>query len=58
MKPVSIPLYRMDPAELNEFEAEIKDFLNKGFIQPSISPWGDNALFFKMKDEPLRICIY
>ena len=35
--PISILPYRMAPAELKELKAQLKDLLDKGFIQPSIS---------------------
>ena len=35
---ISIPPYWMAPAELKEFKAQLKDFLDKGFISPCISP--------------------
>ncbi|XP_075074805.1 uncharacterized protein LOC142162357 [Nicotiana tabacum] len=38
-QPISIPLYRMAPAELKELKAQLKDLLNKGFIRPITSPW-------------------
>ena len=38
-KPISIPPYRMAPAELKELKLQLKDLTDKGFIQPSISPW-------------------
>jgi len=56
-KPISIPPYRMAPAELKELKAQLKDFLDKGFIQPSISPWGALVLFKKKKDGSLRMYI-
>ncbi|WMV49693.1 hypothetical protein MTR67_043078, partial [Solanum verrucosum] len=39
-QPISIPPYRMAPVELKELKSQLKDLLDKGFIQPSISPWG------------------
>ena len=36
--PISIPPYRMAPAELKELKLQLKDLTNKGFIQLSISP--------------------
>ncbi|XP_059312013.1 uncharacterized protein LOC132063479 [Lycium ferocissimum] len=39
-KPISIPPYRMAPAELKELKVQLKDLLDKGFIRPSVSPWG------------------
>ena len=31
--------------------------MDKGFIQPSVSPWGAPVLFVKKKDDTLRMCI-
>ncbi|XP_069145837.1 uncharacterized protein [Solanum lycopersicum] len=56
-KPISIPPYRMAPAELKELKLQLKDLTDKGFIQPSISPWGAPVLFVKKKDGTLRMCI-
>ena len=56
-EPISIPPYRMDPAELRELKAQLEEFLSKGFIRPSIFPWGALVLFVKKKDGSLRLCI-
>ncbi|KAH0685720.1 hypothetical protein KY290_017248 [Solanum tuberosum] len=56
-QPISIHPYRMAPAELKELKAQLKDLLDKGFIQPSISPWGSPVLFVKKKDGSLHMCI-
>ena len=56
-EPVSIPLYRMAPVELRELKAQLEELLSKGFIRPSISPWGAPVLFVKNKDGSLRLCI-
>ena len=37
---VSIPPYRMTPAELKELKIQLRDLVDKGFIRPSVSPWG------------------
>ena len=47
----------MTPAELKELKEQLKDLLNKGFIRPSISPWGAPVFFVKKKDGALRMCI-
>ena len=31
--------------------------LEKGFIRPSVSPWGVPVLFIKKKDGTMRLCI-
>ena len=56
-EPFSIPAYRMAPAELRELKAQLEELLSKGFIRPSISPWGAPVLFMKKKDGSLRLCI-
>ena len=56
-KPISIPPYKMSLAELKELKLQLKDLTNKGFIQPSISPWGALVLFVKKKDGTFRMCI-
>ena len=48
----------MAPTELKELKAQLKDFLDKGFIQSSISPCGAPILVVKKKDSSLRMCIY
>ncbi|KAH0729809.1 hypothetical protein KY289_000997 [Solanum tuberosum] len=56
-QPISIPPYRMAPTEIKELKEQLKDLLDKGFIQPSISPWGAPVLFVRKKDGSLRMCI-
>lgn len=55
--PVSKAPYRMAPAELKELKAQLQELLDKGFIRPSISPWGAPVLFVKKKDGSMRLCI-
>ncbi|KAH0758385.1 hypothetical protein KY290_021878 [Solanum tuberosum] len=55
--PISILPYRMAPSELKELKEQLKYLLDKGFIRPSVSPWGAPVLFVRKKDGPLRICI-
>ena len=55
--PISIPPYRMAPAELRELKAQLQELIGKGFIRPSASPWGDPVLFVKKKDGSFWICI-
>ena len=56
-EPISIPPYRMAPAELRDLKAQLEELLSKGFIRPSISPWEALVLFVKKKDGSLRLCI-
>ncbi|WMV54832.1 hypothetical protein MTR67_048217 [Solanum verrucosum] len=50
-QPISIPHYRMAPAELKELKEQLKDLLDKGFIRPSISPWGAPVLINHLFDQ-------
>ena len=36
--PISLPPYRMAPAELKELKAQLQELVDGGFIRPSISP--------------------
>ena len=55
--PISIPSYRMAPRELQELKKQLQELLDKGYIRPSVSPWGAPVLFMKKKDGTLRLCI-
>ena len=47
----------MAPMELKELKTQVQDLVDKGFIRPSISPWGAPVLFVKKKDGTIRLCI-
>ena len=34
--PISIPPYRMAPAELKKFKTQLQDLVDKNFIRPSV----------------------
>ena len=55
--PISKAPYRIAPAELKELKTQIEDLLDKGFIRPSVSPWGALVIFMKKKDGTMRMCI-
>lgn len=46
----------MSPAELEEARRQIEDYLAKGYIRPSVSPYGAPILFARRKDGKLRMC--
>ncbi|TYK21327.1 ty3-gypsy retrotransposon protein [Cucumis melo var. makuwa] len=48
---------RMAPTELKELKVQLQELLDKGFIWPSVSPWGAPVLFVKKKDGSMRLCI-
>ncbi|GKA02857.1 putative reverse transcriptase domain-containing protein [Tanacetum coccineum] len=49
--------YRLAPSELEELSRQLKELQDKGFIRPSLSPWGAPMLFVKKKDGSFRMCI-
>ncbi|KAL0549271.1 hypothetical protein IC582_013752 [Cucumis melo] len=49
--------YRMAPSELKELKMQLQELVDKGYIRPSVSPWGAPVLFVKKKDGTLRLCI-
>ncbi|KAL4032938.1 hypothetical protein IC575_006021 [Cucumis melo] len=55
--PISQAPYRMAPSELKELKMQLQELVNKGYIRPSVSPWGAPVLFVKKKDGTLRLCI-
>ncbi|KAL4021070.1 hypothetical protein IC575_019859 [Cucumis melo] len=50
------PPIRMAPVELKELKVQLQELLDKGFIRPSVSPWGAPVLFVKKKDGLMRLC--
>ena len=47
----------MSPAELAKVRRQLDDYLAKGFIQPSMSPYGAPILFAQKKDGTLQMCM-
>ena len=43
--------------ELKEWKLQLQELLEKGFIRPSVSPWGAPVLFVKKKDGTLPLCV-
>ncbi|GBG71810.1 hypothetical protein CBR_g9219 [Chara braunii] len=50
-------IYRMSEEELTILRAQLDDFLDKGWIRPSSSPYGAPVLFVQKKNKDLRLCI-
>ena len=53
----SITPYKMAPLKLKELKLQLQELLEKGFIRPSVLPWGAPMLFVEKKDGTLRLCI-
>jgi hypothetical protein len=55
--PISRAPYQMSTLELVELKLQLKEMLEKGYIWPSVSPWGAPSLFVKNKDGTLKLYI-
>ncbi|GJR90545.1 putative reverse transcriptase domain-containing protein [Tanacetum coccineum] len=53
--PVAKSPYRLAPSEMEKLSGQLKELQDKGFIQPSSSPWGAPILFVKKKDGSFRM---
>jgi hypothetical protein len=51
--PVSKTPYKMSTPELVELKLQLTEMMDKGYIRPSMSPWGAPVLFAKNKDGTL-----
>jgi hypothetical protein len=49
--------YRMITLELKELQMQLEELLNKGYICPSVSPWGAPVHSVKKKYGTSRLCI-
>jgi hypothetical protein len=56
-QPIHKAPYRMAPTELQELKEQLQELFDRGFIWPSVSPWGAPVLFVKKKDGSMRMCI-
>ncbi|GKF19576.1 putative reverse transcriptase domain-containing protein, partial [Tanacetum coccineum] len=55
--PVARAPYRLAPSKMQELSNQLQELADRGFIQPSTSPWGAPVLFVKKKDRSFRMCI-
>src|SRR5438477_10000548 len=56
-EPTSRPIYRLSYLEINELKRQLSELMEKGFIRPSIFPFGAPVLFVHKKDGTLRLCM-
>jgi hypothetical protein len=54
--PISRRAYRMPLKELAELKTQLQELLDKGFIQPSSSPWGCPTIFVKKGQNLEAMC--
>jgi hypothetical protein len=55
--PPASRIYPLSGAQLAELRAQLQELLEKGFVRPSISPYGAPILFVPKKDGGWRLCI-
>jgi hypothetical protein len=55
--PIFKRAYRISGPELVELKKQIHELSEKGYIQPSTSPWAAPVLFVEKKDGTRRMCI-
>ncbi|XP_073130890.1 uncharacterized protein [Henckelia pumila] len=56
--PISRAPYRLAHSEMRELQSQLQDLLDKGYIRPSVSPWGAPVLFVKKKYGSMCLCYY
>lgn len=49
--------YKLAPSEMKELKKLLQELLDKGFIRPSVPPWGALVLFVRKKYGSIRLCI-
>ena len=49
--------YRLSPKGLDELKSQLRELTEKGYIQPSVSPFGAPVLFVPKKDGGVRMCV-
>ena len=49
--------YRMSPQGLDELRKQLRELTEKGYIRPSVSPFGAPVLFVPKKDGGVRMCV-
>ncbi|GKE89247.1 putative reverse transcriptase domain-containing protein, partial [Tanacetum coccineum] len=52
-----LPPSSLAPSKMKELSKQLRELLEKGFIRPSLSPWGAPVLFVKKKYGSFRMCI-
>ncbi|XP_070044980.1 uncharacterized protein [Nicotiana tomentosiformis] len=54
---VGVHTLTIDSVPLKELKEQLHELLNKGFIRPSVSPWGAPIQFVKKNDGTMWMCI-
>ena len=57
VEPLHRAPYIMSPQGLDELKSQLRELTEKGYIQPSVSPFGAPVLFVPKKDGGIRMCV-
>jgi hypothetical protein len=55
--PIAKAPYKISPVKFKELKIQLQGMLDKGYIRPSISPWGCSTLFVEKKGKELCLCV-
>ena len=56
-KLTNIKMYRLYDLENAKIKKQVRELLDKGFIQPSTSPCGSPIMLVRKKDDSWKMCI-
>ncbi|MCO5594840.1 hypothetical protein L7F22_048874 [Adiantum nelumboides] len=56
-QPFSKQPYRFSKTKEDEIQRQLKDYLDRGFVRPSKSPWRAPVLLSRKKDNTMRFCV-
>jgi hypothetical protein len=59
--PATAPIFKrpygMAANQLAKLKEQLQELLDKGYIHPSVSPWGEHVIFVTKKDGIQRMCV-
>ncbi len=56
-RPTNVRQYRLTPLEQSTLVEKVQEFLARGWIEPSNSPWSSSVLFIPKPNGSLRFCV-
>lgn len=57
VEPIKQRYYPVSPAMMKHIDAELRDMLEKGIVEPSTSPWSSPIVMVPKKDGSWRFCV-
>jgi hypothetical protein len=56
-RPVHVRQYRLTPLERDALVTKVEEFIRRGWIEPSVSPWCSPVLFVPKPNGMLPFCV-